>query len=30
MSKMRVFDVKPGGTFSDHWTVNGNALEEET
>jgi hypothetical protein len=25
-----VFDVKPGGAFSDHWAVNDNALEEET
>jgi len=29
MGKMRVFDVKPGGTFSKHWAVNDNQLEEK-
>jgi hypothetical protein len=30
MGKVRVSDVKPGGTFSDHWAVYDSALEEET
>jgi hypothetical protein len=30
MGKMRVFDVKNGGTFSNHWAVKDNPLEENT